>query len=177
MENKTKKTKTQDIRFFIVVYDEPTQEQLIQCGCIEYSYIKHDSDLTDDGEPKKAHYHLYIKLRARKTINAIAKIFNINEKQAQFFVQFVADEVKSIRYLIHADDAEKYQYNIKDIISNMNLDSYFNLELTDLEFVKNVINDIANNIITKYKDIVYYAISVNKLELVMKRAYFFKMLF
>lgn len=177
MQQEIKKAKIQDVKFFIVVYNEPTLEQLIQCGAKEYAFIKHDSDMNENGEIKKTHWHIYFKTRTRKTKGAIAKVFNINENQVDLLIQFASNESSCIRYLIHADDLDKYQYEIKNISSNLNIQPFFDLELTDLEFVKSIINDIANDIIKNFKEIVAYSISVNKLELVMKRAYFFKQLF
>lgn len=177
MQSEIKKTKIQDNKFFIVVYNEPTLEQLLMCGVQEYALIKHDNDFYDNGEIKKTHYHIYFKTRTRKTKGSIAKVFNINDKQVELLIQFATNPISCIRYLIHADDLDKYQYEIKDIKSNIELQSYFDLKITDLEFVKTIINDIANDIIKNFKEIVSYAISVNKLELVMKRAYFFKQLF
>lgn len=177
MQSETKKTKIQDVKFFIVVYNEPTIEQLLMCGVQEYALIKHDNDINDNGEIKKTHYHIFFKTRTRKTKRAIAKVFNINENQVELLIQFASNEVSCIRYLIHADDLDKYQYDIKNIKSNIELQPYFDLKLSDLEFVKTIINDIANDIIKNFKEIVIFAISANKLELVMKRAYFFKQLF
>ena len=179
MQQEIKKPKIQDVKFFVIVYNEPTIEQLIQCGAKEYAFIKHDNDIKnhDTGELNKTHWHIYFKTYSRKTKSSIAKVFGISKEQIELLIQFATNETSLIRYLVHVDNPEKYQYDIKDIKSNMNIQPYFELNLTDLEFVKSIINDIANDIIKNFKEIVAYSISVNKLELVMKRAYFFKQLF
>lgn len=179
MQSETKKPKVQDIKFFVVVYNEPTLEQLIRCGAKEFAFIKHDKDIKNlvTGEINKAHWHIYFKTYSRKTKSSIAKVFGISKEQIELLIQFATNEISLIRYLVHKDDPDKYQYDIKDIHTNINIQPYFELNLTDLEFVKTIINDIANDIIKNFKEIVSYSISVNKLELVMKRAYFFKQLF
>lgn len=167
---------TQFRDFFIEVYHEPTTEELIKVGAIEYAYILHDKDVKDNGVLKKPHYHLYMRLRAKKTINAVGKIFGVNEIQIPYFIQVTNSPVCAVRYLVHLDHAERFQYSISDIKSNMQLDAYFNLEMTDLEFTKKVLEETNNHNITTFKELVEMAIHFNKLDLLMKRSYFFKQL-
>lgn len=72
----------------------------------------HDRDVTEDGELKKEHYHVLIMYDSVKTLEqAIEDISKINGVGCEV--------VRSIRgyarYLIHADDPDKYQYDANDV--------------------------------------------------------------
>ena len=67
-------------------------------------------------------------------------------------------------------------YNEYDIVSNIDIFQYLEFGISDNQFVVNVMNKINDKEFIRFKDIVLYAISTNKLDLVSKRSYFFKCL-
>ena len=74
----------------------------------------HDRDLNPTGEPKKPHYHVMVMYDNVKT----------KEQAEMFFKSFGGvgcEVINSIRgyarYLTHADNPEKAQYSIEDVIS------------------------------------------------------------
>ena len=85
-----------------------------------WAYCLHDSDITDDGLPKKDHIHFLGKLddvRApavdlQLPINSIA---NVKSWKA------------ACRYLVHLDSPTKFQYSIDDVISSFPILSFFSL--------------------------------------------------
>lgn len=132
----------------------------------KYYYCLHDKDINENGEFKKAHYHLIVKLD-----NAIAidKIINClsNDDNIKIALQNNISIVKSFkgacRYLIHYDNKEKYQYNLNDIVSNdKNLSYYFN----DNSIIDNfalITSLIKNNNITNMRELIYYCVENNEL--------------
>lgn len=169
--------------FTIILYTEPSIDLILLLGGSDYAYIKHDKDIYEQdnekkGQIKKTHYHLYVRLRKKKTIGGVYEIINkwcANSTQTHL-IQECNNIPLTIRYLTHADDIDKYQYSILDIKTNMTLDYYFNIILTDATFTLNVINMIYNSEFKSFKDLTHYAMLQGKLELIMRRAYFFKIL-
>lgn len=94
----------------------------------DYAYIYHDKDLNDDlSDFKKAHYHFQVYAKNQKEINKWCEIFVINSAR----VQKIENKVKAIRYLIHADNNDKFQYNIEDINNSFPIIQYFNKLIND----------------------------------------------
>lgn len=94
----------------------------------DYAYIYHDKDLKDDlSNFKKAHYHFQVYAKNQKEINKWCEIFCINSSR----VQKIENKVKAIRYLIHADNNDKFQYNIEDINNSFPIIQYFNKLIND----------------------------------------------
>lgn len=77
----------------------------------EYAYIFHDKD-----KSKTKHFHLVLHTFKQTTLQTIAKLFNIKVAD----VELVDVPNKAIRYLIHADNKEKEQYTIDNVVTNMN---------------------------------------------------------
>lgn len=72
----------------------------------------HDRDLNPTGDEKKPHWHVYIEYDSVKSYDQILELtkqFNGTIPQA------VQSPVGMIRYFIHKDNPEKYQYNFADI--------------------------------------------------------------
>lgn len=118
-------------KFSIVAYDESLPQSisdifssLVSLGCIQYAYIKHDNDVDINGLPKKCHYHIYLMFENKKSYHYIAKMFGIAPNDE------LLKPVKSvnglIRYFIHLDDKDKYQYCPSDIIAyNIDINQCF----------------------------------------------------
>lgn len=73
----------------------------------------HDKDVNPDGEKKKAHYHLMLMFRGKKSLDQVKEIIKeVNAVGCQ--------EVNSVdgqaRYLLHLDNPEKARYDRKDLI-------------------------------------------------------------
>lgn len=84
--------------------------------------IKHDKDVIEDienrGQPKQEHIHFVIKCKNAHTISAVKKwLYHENEegREEHVLVQECQSLKASVRYLLHRDNPEKYQYSIEDI--------------------------------------------------------------
>lgn len=75
----------------------------------------HDKDKNADGEPKKPHYHIILMFDGNKSFD---QILDISQGKLHGTIPQRIDHLRgAVRYLIHADNPEKYQYDVKDIIS------------------------------------------------------------
>lgn len=92
----------------------------------QYVYILHDKDTNSDGTVKKAHYYIYINFgRSSATCKDVARWFSIRETLVE---NVKSNKRKAVRYAIHLDQPEKYQYDKSEVISNFNLEPYFSDE-------------------------------------------------
>ena len=73
---------------------------------LEYVGILHDQDLDDEGNPKKPHMHILFRFPFARTGAAVAKSFRLGYNQ----VSPVHSWRAACRYLVHANQPEKYQY-------------------------------------------------------------------
>lgn len=179
--------KTQFTQFEIIMYEEPTLDYISSLGAQQYAWICHDKDIWtfDDelensshktGDLKKKHWHLFIRLDRRRTINGFLKLSN----QPPQLVKVKDNMGATIRYFIHYGYEDKYQYDKLDIHTNIDINPFFVPPMNDNQFIMLIIQLVEENENSEYKfkfkDLCRYAILYNKLELISKRTYFFKML-
>lgn len=74
----------------------------------------HDKDVDGDGVIKKAHYHLVLYFDSLKSVAQAQSIF---DAIGGVGCQSVQSPVSYARYLIHADDPDKYQYSAEDVVA------------------------------------------------------------
>lgn len=125
----------------------------------DYAYILHDKDIDDNGEYKKAHYHLIIKLEFRDPNHSkkeqleIASLFGLVGGQNG---QIVRSEKSALLYLIHANDKSKYQYDCTNIVYYADyLSSVFSKALNDKE------QNEENNFSTLFENVLMWIDSQN----------------
>ncbi len=80
-----------------------------------YAYIIHNKDTDDDGVVKKEHIHTIIMFENAKEMKTVAKELNIEQNR----IEKIKSLKYMIRYLIHLDQPEKAQYDIKEIKTNL----------------------------------------------------------
>lgn len=88
----------------------------------QYAFILHDKDILEDGTPKTPHLHVVCNMNNSK--QRIATILNDLTKTLDISAFLVTIDKyssfnSSIQYLIHKNNEEKYQYDVKDIITNI----------------------------------------------------------
>lgn len=76
-----------------------------------FAYIIHDKD-----EGKTPHIHFVVNCRGSRTIKSICEVLDCDYQD----VQDTSRPRSCIRYLIHADDPEKFQYPRSEIITSDN---------------------------------------------------------
>lgn len=80
----------------------------------ELSYITHDMDVDENGELKKPHIH-WVGKRSPCPLSTVANSLGIPANN----IEFCKNYKTSLRYLIHADTPDKYQYGTDDVTSNI----------------------------------------------------------
>lgn len=88
----------------------------------QYAFILHDKDILEDGTPKTPHLHAVCNMNSSK--QRIATILNDLTKSLDISPLLVTIDKyssfnSSIQYLIHKNNEEKYQYDLKDIVTNI----------------------------------------------------------
>ena len=93
-----------------------------------YIYILHDRDVKDDNTLKKSHYHVLLYFPNQKSLSALKNQLKLNDND--FY------EIKSmsgqLRYLIHFDDDDKFQYSKDDVVGSRFMIEKFNLSIKNL---------------------------------------------
>lgn len=80
----------------------------------DFAYITHDLDVDEMGTVKKAHIHWCGKRSSPAPISTIANALGIEENA----IEFCKNWKYSLRYLIHADNPEKFQYTPDKVTAN-----------------------------------------------------------
>lgn len=147
-----KKMKKKDIEKFraksfnLVLY--PEDESHVKAlerikSTYDYAYILHDMDTDDNGEIKKEHWHVVIRFTNARWNTALAKDLGITPNYIEESQSFK----KSLLYLIHYYEPEKYQYSIDCVYGPLKkvLQSYIiNEGKTEGEKVLEIFEEIDN---------------------------------
>lgn len=101
-----------------VVYPESAPEDWREQlrGMLVPGFISplHDSDVNADGEAKKPHWHVMLTFKGLKSYEQVKEITDALNAPAP---QECKDVRAYARYLIHADNPEKAQYQVGDVES------------------------------------------------------------
>ena len=149
------------------------------CDIYNYAFIEHISDKYEEdteehkkGEPKKHHIHVIIKFDNPRHKSKIAKELGIEENYIQ-----KANFVAYTRYLIHKDDPIKYQYEEKDIYTNIPEEVHSAITLKG-NYERNQTNMVLEHIKQerhiKFYELVMWAKENGLLSEITKNAYLYK---
>lgn len=118
----------------------------------------HDKDITPDGEIKKSHWHILLLFDGPTTYKNVKSISNLINSPIP---QAIASSRGMVRYMIHMDNPEKYQYAKADIIGHggADVDSFFEMTTTNrIQVLKDITLFVKKTHITSFADLTYYAI-------------------
>lgn len=79
----------------------------------QWAFCLHDMDVNDEGELKKAHIH-WVGAGDARTLASCAKILGLKENE----IEICKNCKLMVRYLLHLDDPDKYQYAAEDLDTN-----------------------------------------------------------
>lgn len=115
-KNEKKQKNAKSRNWAILVYPESCPENWEDyLKGLQYCYCLHDKDVVKStGELKKAHRHVIISFDGPTTFNVVREL---TESLNGPIPQVVRSLRGAIRYLIHADNKDKYHYNREDIVS------------------------------------------------------------
>lgn len=120
-------------RFFLICYQESCGDLptvIRNLGCDGYAYILHDQDTDASGQLKKPHYHVILDFENERQSNVIAEAFSTAENN----VERCKSLSGAVKYLVHAENPEKYQYDKAFIVSNnINISKYLQFATESLQ--------------------------------------------
>jgi hypothetical protein len=117
----------------------------------------HDKDIEETGEVKKPHYHIALIF---STMKSFEQIKEITDKLNSPIPQLVGSMEGLVRYMIHMDQPDKFQYLRSDIVSYGGADAseYFKVRSSErYALISEMMDYIDNNNITEIKVILNYA--------------------
>lgn len=117
----------------------------------------HDKDTNSEGEIKKPHIHILLMYDGVKSYN---QILEITQKINASAPQKCGSAKGLVRYMIHMDNPEKYQYSRADIIGHGGVDILDMLKPTSgsrYEMFKEMTEFILDNDIREYEELWIYA--------------------
>lgn len=164
MSEKQKKAR----HWTLLIYPDscPTnwKEILQETGCEVAVSPLHDKDINDEmsGALKKPHYHVIISYPNTTTYNVVKQLTSeLNTT--------IPKDLKSVkgmyRYFTHMDNADKYQYDSKDILlmNGFNVDNVNELTYNQKkEIQRKIIKYILDEKISYYHDLIFKLEEVNE---------------
>lgn len=119
----------------------------------------HDSDIREDGTPKKAHWHVILYWPGGSTTYRTAAAIMRDVLHGTIPIPLVSPR-GYYRYFTHLDNPNKAQYDEANIVTGNNFDIGEFLQLTAKEtndLAKLIITEIINQGMTEYWELVMYA--------------------
>lgn len=136
----------------------------------------HDKDLNPTGDEKKPHWHVFLEYDSLKSFDQVQELTaDLNAT----IPQRVQSGVGMVRYFIHKDNPEKYQYNWNDIevYNGFDLGKYDTYTESELDHIFAEIQTfIDDNGIMEYADLTAMLISMDNFDwyrIVRKNTIFF----
>lgn len=161
MTNKKKKKDERTRNWTFVVYPESAPENWREIiDELHVPWVEsplHDKDTNPDGELKKPHWHVMMMFSSNKSYDQIREI---TLKLRSPNPQKVANAKGMVRYFIHMDNPEKFQYKKTDIIAHAGaeIDSYLSVTTAErYELINEMMEFIDDNRIIEMKDLLDYA--------------------
>lgn len=118
----------------------------------------HDKDTNPDGTPKKPHWHIILMYGSKK---AYSQVLEVAELLHAPIPQKVQNTKGTVRYLVHTDNPEKYQYNKSEIVCHggAEVEQYFQLSSASrLQVLKEAIEFIRDSQMENLMDFLSYCI-------------------
>lgn len=143
-----------------VVYPESAPKNWVEvldsCHAPWIQSPLHDKDVNPDGEKKKAHWHIAMLFPGKESFSRVKEITDrINAP----IPQRTLSTRGLIRYFIHMDNPEKYQYDRSEIVSHAgaDVDQYFQLSASSKNAVLwDIIQFIKQNEVDSLIDLMDY---------------------
>lgn len=127
---------TQRTRYwqFIVYTDDPVfwpvefEEYCAKLG-VKVAACEHYADREEDGSLKKEHIHVVVGYEGVKSLAQLQEDFG--QFAANGYIEPVRNLTASLRYLLHKDNPEKYQYEVLSVLRGFTEKDFVKKEKTD----------------------------------------------
>lgn len=133
----------------------------VRCYFDQWAYCLHDRDVVDEtGEAKKPHYHWVGSVKNPVSLATISNTLGV----APNYIQFVrkkgnGDNWKgAVRYLIHADHPQKFQYDAQEVVTNFDVIRYFNA-YDDTQQIVKIVGFIHENPCCTFEEVFDFAVN------------------
>lgn len=163
--------------FCFVIY--PDNERHVKCVeylkeyCYDFLLVKHDRDLTKDADEKKVHWHVLLRFENPRHRDSIVNELDIEDN----LVFCCASWNGYAKYMTHCDYPDKAQYNLSEFSGSVralnDLKNLFEKRKSKDMRVKELRDFINSSNIICLDDLVVYADSINKTDLILGNTYFF----
>lgn len=166
--------------FATVVYPESTllSSMFEFLGDLKISYLvspPHDSDYDEQGNLKKAHFHIILVFDSLKSFEQVQSLLSSSPSDVQFCgLEIVNSFSCYARYLCHLDNPDKAQYDVNGVVA-FGID-YFSVIVTKadkfISFVS-LLDFIESNPNLSFADLCFYARHNNPdmLQAIMSNSY------
>ena len=116
----------------------------------------HEYDVDSNGEVIKAHYHVVLVF---DSVKSYSQIVEITAKLHQPIPQPVQSLIGTIRYLIHKDNPDKFQYNAADLRcgGGFNAKEYLERPADIRATIAEIYGYIKENDVTEFSELCDYA--------------------
>lgn len=148
-----------DRKFELVLYPDATNyscEEVLASAVDffdDWAYILHDHDVTDDGQPKKAHYHFIGRMKQKLLTPAgVAYQLHIPENALANIGSWPAAEL----YLTHDNASDKHQYDASDVVSNYDFKKHRKID--DNTQAEKIMEYIITHRVSRITDVTSWAI-------------------
>lgn len=119
----------------------------------------HDKDKDANGEMKKAHIHILLMYPGKKSFSQIK---SLTDSLNSPIPQKVASAKGLVRYMIHMDNPDKYQYDKSMIITHGGVDISDYLKPTSssrYQLIREMMEFVVERDVTEMEDLLTYAMS------------------
>lgn len=178
--------KAKDNKFCVVLYPDSVTYNFsdvianIQSISTYYAYIRHDSDIDKEGNQKKAHIHVFFRTSSQRSRAAVSLDIGISVGALEYSIS----ERGSLRYLLHLDDVDKFQYSYTDIVSNFpedKLTKYFVDDDANMLYnINEIFNYISENNCKSFTQLLKWGLSTRNpyvVRLIYTRSFFWGQIF
>ena len=143
-----------DRKFCGVIYPDATNYDCSEVlaklagAFASWAYILHDMDVDENGELKKAHFHWVGKVDNPTSPTAVSGKLGIPVNDVCFCKSWKAQ----VRYLVHADDPEKYPYQMDSVTANFDSAAFVSKD-GEREKASAIFNVIVERNISSYTEL------------------------
>lgn len=137
------------------------RESLDSQGLVWIESPLHDKDVTPEGETKKAHYHIMVLFSGNKSLKQIQEISDgLSGVKLDIPNNRVKEVRATVRYMVHADQPDKYQYGLENLVGHgIDLAEILTTTSDKKSALKEISKYILENDITDFGELVDVAMS------------------
>lgn len=133
-------------------YDIEVIKDRIKEYFVEWAFCIHDKDVDENGELKKPHLHWVARRPSDVPISAVSTALELPEHDIEIARNFRS----GVRYLIHADSSEKFQYSKDSIESNLEIADFFKADF-ELKYMQTILDFIYSGNARTINDVLFFS--------------------